>query len=139
MSWIYILFSSSLPDPEKASYQITFWRKVCSIKAMFFPSIHVQMWEMDRKEGWTLKNWFFWIVVLEKTLQSPLDWGLKEIKAVNSEGNQPWIFIGRTDAEFEAPILLPPDVKSWFIGQDPDAGKDWRQKEKGVAEDEMVR
>ena len=77
--------------------------------------------------------------MLEKTLQSPLDWGLKEIKAVNSEGNQPWIFIGRTDAEFEAPILLPPDVKSWFIGQDPDAGKDWRQKEKGVAEDEMVK
>ena len=80
MSWIYILFLSSLPDPEKASYQITFWRKVCSIKAMFFPSIHVQMWEMDRKDGRVLKNWLFWIVVLEKTLQSPLDWGLKELK-----------------------------------------------------------
>ena len=99
-----------------------------------FPSSHVQMWELDHKEGWVVNNWCFWIV-LEKTLESPLD--CKEIKAVNPKGNQPWIFIGRTDAE--APVLWPPDAKSQLIGKDPDAGKDWRQKEKGAAEDEMVR
>ena len=84
-----------------------------TVKAMIFPVImsNSQMWELDHKEGWEPKSWFFWIVVLEKTLQSPLDWGLKEIKAVNSEGNQPWIFIGRTDAEFEAPVLWPPDMR----------------------------
>ena len=95
-----------------------------------FSSSHVQMWELDHKEGWALKNWCFWIVVLEKTLESPLD--CKEIKLVNLKGNQPWIFIGRTDAE--APILWPPDGKSWLIGKGPDAGKNWRQKEKWVAE-----
>ena len=94
------------------------------------------MWELDHTEGWTPKNWWFWIVVLEKILESPLD--CKEIKAVNPKGNQPWIFIGRTDAEAEAPILWPPDVKSWLIRKDPDAGKDWRQEEKGTTEDEMV-
>ena len=99
-----------------------------------FPSSHVQMWELDHKEGWVVNNWCFWIV-LEKTLESPLD--CKEIKAVNPKGNQPWIFIGRTDAE--APVLWPPDAKSQLIGKDPDAGKDWQQKEKGAAEDEMVR
>ena len=91
------------------------------------------MWEMDHKEGWVPKNWFFWIVVLEKTLESPLD--CKEIKPVSPKGNQSWIFIGRTDAE--APILWPPDGKSWLIWKDPDAGKDWRQ-EKGMTEDEIV-
>ena len=96
---------------------------------------HVWMWELDHKEGWVLKNWCFQIVVLEKTLESLLD--CKKIKPVNPKGNQPWIFIGRTDAE--APILWPPDVKSSLIGKDPDAGKDWRQKEKRVAEEEMVR
>ena len=100
-----------------------------------FSSSHVQMWELNHKEGWVLKNWCFWIVVLEKTLGSPLD--SKKIKPVNPKGNQFWIFIGRTDAE--APILWPSDVKSWLIGKDPDAEKDWRQKEKRVAEDEMVR
>ena len=99
-----------------------------------FPSSHVQIWVLDHKEGWTSKNWCTQIVVLEKTLESPLD--CKEIKPVNPKGNQPWIFIGRTDAE--APILWPPDAKSWLIGKDPDAGKDWRQEEKGVTEDEMV-
>ena len=79
----------------------------------------------------------FWIVVLEKTLESPLD--CKEIKSVNLKGNQPWIFIWRTDAEAKAPILWPSDVKSWLTGMDPDDGEDWRQKEKGVAEDEMAR
>ena len=92
------------------------------------------MWELDHKEGWVPQNWSFWIVVLEKTLESPLDF--KENKPVNSKGNQSWIFIGRTDAE--VPILWPPDAKSQHIRKDPDAGKDWRQEEKGTIEDEMV-
>ena len=91
---------------------------------------------MDHKESWAPKNWCFWTVVLEKTLEHPLD--SKEIKSVNPRGNQPWIFTGRTDAEDEAPILWPPDVKTWLFGKDPDAGKDWRQEEKGMTEDEMV-
>ena len=95
------------------------------------------MWELDHnKEGWVPKNWCFQTVVLEKTLESPLD--CKKIKPVNSKGNQPWIFIERTDAEAEAPIRWPPDAKSQFIGKDPDAGKDWRQEEKGTTEGEMV-
>ena len=87
-------------------------------------------------KSWVLKNWCFWTVVLEKTLESPLDY--KEIQAVDPKGNQSWIFIGRTDAEPEAPILWPPDAKNWLVGKDPDAGKDWRQEEKGMTEDEMV-
>ena len=98
-------------------------------------SSHVQMWELDHKESWALKNWCFSTLVLEKTLESLLD--SKEIKPVNSKGNQPGIFIGRTDGEAEAPILWPPDVKSWLMGKDPDTGKDWGQ-EKGVTEDKMV-
>ena len=94
------------------------------------------MWELDHKEGWTPKNLCFLILVLEKTLECPLD--SKEIKLVNPEGNQPWIFTGRTDTEAEAPILWSPDVKSWLIGEDPDAGKDWGQEEKGTTEDEMA-
>ena len=94
------------------------------------------MSELDQKEGWVLKNWYFQIVVLEKTLESPLD--CKELKLVNPKGNQPWIFIERTDAEAEAPILWPPEAKSRHIGKDPDARKDRRQKEKGAAEDEMI-
>ena len=101
-----------------------------------FSSSHVCMWELDQKESWVPKNWCFWTVVLEKTLESPLD--SKKIKSVNSKGNQPWIFIGRTGAEIEAPILWPPDMKSRLIGKDPDAGKDWQQEEKGVTEDERV-
>ena len=93
------------------------------------------MWEVDHKEGWPPKN-CFQIVVLEKTLESPLD--SKEIKPINPKGNQPWLFTGRTDAEVETPILWPPDVKTWLIGKDPDAGKDWGQEEKGMTEDEMV-
>jgi len=92
----------------------------------------VWMWELGHKEGWMLKNWYFHIVVLEKTLESPLD--SKEIKPVNIKGNQPWIFIGRIDAEAEAPVLWPPDVKNWLTGKDPDAGKG-----EGAAEDEMIR
>ena len=92
--------------------------------------------ELDHKESWAPKNWCFWTVVLEKTLQSPLD--CKEIQPVHSEGDQSWIFIERTNAEAEAPILWPPDAKNWLIGKDPDAGKDWRREEKGTTEDEMV-
>ena len=94
------------------------------------------MWELDHKEGWAPKNWCFQIV-LEKILESLLD--SKEIKLVNTKGNQPWILTGRTDAKAEAAILWLPDAKSWLIGKDSDARKDWRQKEKGVAKDEMVR
>ena len=100
-------------------------------------SSHVQMWELEHKEGWALKNWLFWTVVLEKTLESPLD--SKEIKPVNLKGDQSWIFTGRTVAKAEAPILWQPDAKSQLIRKDPDAGKDWRQKEKEAAEDGMVR
>ena len=101
-----------------------------------FSSSHVWMWELDYKESWVLKNWCFWTVVLEKTLESPLD--CKEIQPVHPKGNQSWIFIGRTDAEAETPILWLPDAKNWLIGKDPDAGKDWRQVEKGMTEDKMV-
>ena len=93
------------------------------------------MWELDRKQGWVLKNWCFQTVVLEKTLESPLD--SKENKPVNPKGDQPWIFIGRTDGE--ALIVWPPDTKSWLIWKDPEAGKDWCQKEKGMTDCEMVR
>ena len=101
-----------------------------------FSSSYIWMWELHHKESWAPKNWCFWTVVLEKTLQSPMD--CKEIRPVNPKGNRSWIFIGKTDAEVEAPILWPPGVKNWLIGKDPDAGKDWRQEEKGTAEDEMV-
>ena len=101
-----------------------------------FSSKHVQMWELDYKKGWVPKNWCFWTVVLEKILGSPLD--CKEIKVAQPKENQPWIFMGRTDAEAETPILWPPDAKSWLIRKDPDAGKDWGQEEKGTTEDKMV-
>ena len=95
-----------------------------------FSLSHVSMWELDYKESWTQKNWCFWTVALEKTLESPLDF--KEIQPVHPKGNQSLVLIGRTDAEVETPILWPPDAKSWLIGKDPDAGKNWRQKEKGM-------
>ena len=94
------------------------------------------MWELDHKEGWALKNWCFWTVVLKKTLESPLD--CKEIQPVQTKGDQSWVFIGRTDDEAEAPILWPPHVKSWLTGKDPDAGRDWGQEEKGTTEDKMA-
>ena len=94
------------------------------------------MWELDHKEGCALKKWCFWTVVLEKSVQSLLDY--KKIKAVNPKGKQPWIFIRRIDAEAEAPVIWPPDAKSQYVRKDPDAGKDWKQEEKGTAEDEMV-
>ena len=99
-----------------------------------FPSSHAWMWELAHKEGWAPKNWCFQTMMLEKTPESPLD--CKEIKPVNPKRNQPWILIGRTDAE--APLLWPPDVKSRLIGKDPDAGRDWGQEEKGTTEDKMV-
>ena len=101
-----------------------------------FSSAHVRMWELEYKESWVLKNWCFWTVVLEKTFESPLD--CKEIQPIHSKGDQSWIFIGRTDAEAETPILWPPSVKSWLIWKDPDGGKDWRHEEKGMTEDEMA-
>ena len=94
------------------------------------------MWELDYKGGWVPKNWCFWIVMLKKTLGSPLD--CKDIQPVHPKGNQSWIFFGRTDAEAETPILWPPDVKNWLICKDPDAGKDWGWEEEGMTEDEMI-
>ena len=94
------------------------------------------MWELDYKESWAAKNWCSWTVVLEKTLESPLD--LKEIQPVHPKEDQPWVIIGRTDVEAETPILWPPDAKSWLIWKDSDAGKDWRQEEKGMTKDEIV-
>ena len=102
---------------------------------MNFSSSHVWMWELDHKESWALKNWCLWTVVLEKTLESPLDF--KDIKPVNPKGNQCWIVIGRTDAEVEALILWPHDGKNWLIGKDPDAEKYWRQ-EKEMTENDMI-
>ena len=110
--------------------------KGLSSQSYGFSSSHVWVWELDYKERWVPKNWCFWTVVLEKTLQSPLD--CEEIQPVHPKGNQSWIFIGGTDAEAETPILWPPDTKSWLILKDPDAGKDWGQEKKGTTEDEMV-
>ena len=113
-----------------------FAKKGPSSQGYGFSSSNEWMWELDHKEGWAPKNWFFWILVLEKTLGNPLD--SKEIKPVNPKGKQPWIFIGRTDAEVEAPILWLPDEKNWLIGKDPDAGKYWRREEKETTKDKMV-
>ena len=107
----------------------------CS-QSYIFSSSHVWIWELDHKESWALKNWCFWTVVLEKTFESPLDY--KEIQPVYPKGNQSWVFNWRSDAEAEAPILWLPDVKNGLIGKDPDAGKDWKQEENGMTEDEMV-
>ena len=119
-------------DSLSKSRDITLPTEVCIVKAMIFPVV-IQMWELDHKEGWVLKNWCCWTVVLE----GPLD--CKEIQPVNPKGNQPWILTGRTDNETEALILWPPDGKSQLIGKDLDAEKDWGQEEKGMTEDEMVR
>ena len=113
-----------------------FANKGLSSQSFGFSSSRIWMWELDYKESWVPKTWCFWTVVLEKTLESPLD--CKEIQPVHPKGDQSWIFIGRTDAKAETPILWPPDAKSWLIGKDPDAGRDWGQKEKGMTEDEMV-
>ena len=124
------------PDSIFKSRDITSLTKVHLVKAMVFSSSHVWMWELDCKESWALKNWYFWTMVLEKTLESPLD--CKEIKPVHPSGNQSWIFIGKTDVKAETPVLWSPDAKEQLIWKDPDAGKNWRQEEKGMTEDEMV-
>ena len=113
-----------------------FANKGLSSQSCGFSSSHVQMWELDCEESWALKNWCFWTVVLDKTLESPLD--CKEIQPVHPKGHQSWVFIGRTDVEAETPIFWPPDAKNWLTGKDPDAGKDWRWEEKGTTEDEMT-
>ena len=132
--------------PWKKSYDQTrqhiekqrhcFVNKGPSSQGYGFSSGHVWMWKLDHKESWVPKNWCFWPVVLEKTLESPLD--CKEIQPVHSEGDHSWVFIGRTDAKAETPVLWPPHTKSWFIGKDSDAGRDWGQEEKGMTEDEMT-
>ena len=104
---------------------------------MVFPVVMYGCEELDREESWAQKNWCFWTVVLEKTLESPLDY--KEIQPVHYRGDQSWVFFGRTDAKAETPVLWPPHAKSWLIGKDSDAGRDWGQKEKGTTEDEMAR
>ena len=131
------------PQPPRSyhgnvkSRDVTLLTQVHIAEAMVFCSSHVRMWELDHKEDWVLMNWCFWSVVLEKTLESPLD--CTEIKSVSPKGNQPWIFIGRTDAEAEAPVLWPRDAKSRLMKKHPNAGKDLRQEEKGMMEDKMVR
>ena len=129
--------------PWKKSYdkqhikklRLYFADKGPSSQSYGFSSSRVWMWELNNTKGWAPKNWCLWTVVLEKTLESPLD--CKDIQPVNPKGNQSWIFIGRTDVEAETLIFWPPDVKNWLIGKDPHAGKDWRQ-EKGMTENEMV-
>ena len=128
-------------DSILKSRDITLSTKVHLVKSMVFPVVMYgcESWKLResfQKESWAPKNWCFWIVVLEKTLERPLD--CKEIQLVHPKGNQSWIFIGRTDAEALTPILWPPNGKSWLIWKDPDAGKDWGQEEKGKTEDEMV-
>ena len=113
-----------------------FAKKGPSSQGYGFSCGYVWMWELDCEESWAPKNWCFWTVVLEKTLESPMD--CKEIQPVHSKGDQSWMFIGRTDAKAETPILWPPHAKSWFIGKDSDAGRDWSQEEKGTTEDEMA-
>ena len=146
LNWKVHSSHSKTLAPWKKSYDQTEQytkkqRHYCSNKGLSnqscgFSSSNVRMWELDYKESWAPKNWCFWTVVLEKTLESPLD--SKEIQPVHHKGNQSWIFIGSTDVEAETPILWPPDVKNLLIWKDPDAGKDWRWEEKGMTADQMV-
>ena len=123
-------------DSILKSRDITFPNKGPSSQGCGFSSGHVWMWELDCEETWALKNWCFWTVVLEKTLKSPLD--CKEIHPVHPRGDWSWVFIGRTDAEAETPVLWPPHANSWLAGKDTDAGRDWGQEEKGATEEEMA-
>ena len=123
-------------DSIVQSRDITLPTNLCLVMVMVFSSEHVWMKKLDYKENWAQKNWCLWTVVLEKTLESPLH--CKEVQPVHPKGDQSWVFIGRTDAEAETPILWPPHAKSWFIWKDPDAGKDWGQEQKGTTEDEML-
>ena len=136
--WNLKMFAPWKKSYDKPRQQIKkqrhhFANKGLSSQSYGFSSSHVRMWQLDHEESWALKNWYFWTVVLEKTFESPLD--SKEIEPGNPKENQPWIVTGRTDGE--APVLWPPDVKTWLIGKDPDVGEDWRW-EKRVTEDEMV-
>ena len=131
-----LLGKEAMTKLDSGKVETSLCEKGLSSQSYGFSSSHVWMWEMDHKESWALKNWCFQTVVLEKTLESPLD--SKEIKQVNPKGNQLWIVIERTDAEDEASILWPTDAKNWLTGKDPDAGNDWKQKEKKATEDEMV-
>ena len=136
LDWGAIAFSNDQPRQHIRKQRHYFADKGPYSQSYGFSSSHVWMWELDYKECWAPKNWCFWTVVLEKTLESNLD--CIELQPVTPKGNQSWIFIGRTDAEAEPPIFWPPNVKNWLIGKDPDAGTDWRQEEKGMTEDEMV-
>ena len=132
--------------PGKESYDQPRWHiqkqrhyfanKGSSSQGYGFSSGHVWLWELDCEESWAPKNWCFWIVVLEKTLESPMD--CKVIQPVHSKGGQSWMFFGRNDAKAETPVLWPPDAKGWLIGKDTDAGEDWGQEEKGMTENEIV-
>ena len=130
---LYLIILICISIKKKRHY---FVNKGPSSQGNGFSSGLVWMWELGYKENWVPKNWCFWTVVLEKTLQSPLD--CKEIQPVHPKGNESWIFIERTDAEAQTPKLWPPDVQNWLTGKDPDAGKDWKQEEKRTREDEMV-
>ena len=122
--------SCDKPRQQIKKQRYHFVNKISYSQSYVFCSSHVQMWELYNNESWALKNWCFWAVVLEKMLESPLD--CQEIKPINPKGNQPWIFIGRTDAQAEAPILWPSDVKNWLIWKDPDPGKYWvRRRNRG--------
>ena len=122
-----------LPRQHIKKQRHNFTNKDLSSQCCGFSSSHVWIWELNYKESWASKNWCFWSVVLEKRLESRLD--CKEIQPVHPKGNQSWMFMGRTDAEIETPIFWSPDVKNWRIGKDPDAGKNWKQEEKGTTED----
>ena len=137
-SWTRLMWLSSSSSSRQhiKKQRHYFANKGPSSQSYDFSSSPVWMWELDYKESWVLKNWCFWTVVLEKTFEIPLD--CKEIQPVHPKGDQSWVFIGRTDAEAETLILWPSDAKSWLIGKDRDAGKDWGQEEKGSTEDEMV-
>ena len=133
---IFYFILMTNPDSILKIRDITLPTKVHLSKAMVFPVVMYGCESWDYKESWAPKNLCFWTVVLEKTLESPLD--CKELQAVHPKANQSWVFIGRTDAEAETPILWPPDVKNWLIWKDPDAGKNWRWEEKGTTEHKMV-
>ena len=133
---IDVTFSFWRKGPLNFEQRHYFANKGLSSQGYGFSCGHVGMWESDYEEGWALKNWCFWTVVLEKTLESPLD--CKEMQPVHSEGDQPWDFFGRNDAKAETPVLWPPPAKSWLIGKASDAGRDWGQEEKGTTEGEMA-
>ena len=133
---IFFLGRKAMTNLDSIKSRHYFANKSPSSQSYSFSSSHVWIWELEHKESWAPKNWFFWTVVLEKTLESPLD--CKKVQPVHPEGDQSCVFIGRTDAEAETPILWPPHVKSWLNGKDPDAWRDWGQEEKGMTENEMA-